>query len=163
MNAAAKLALGWVEQGFVPDAVVRQGIRRLLAQRLSDIGANDARVAAARFEDVVAAMRRSPVALVPELANAQHYEVPAEFFGHVLGPRRKYSACLWQPGVEDLAAAEDAALAETCAHAGLQDGQAVALQVQAGISDGRMTEVSGPELREGMAVITDQRAAGAGS
>jgi HlyD family secretion protein len=45
----------------------------------------------------------------------------------------------------------------------LQDGQAVALQVQAGISDGRMTEVSGPELREGMAVITDQRAAGAGS
>lgn len=45
----------------------------------------------------------------------------------------------------------------------LQDGQAVALQVQAGISDGRMTEVGGPELREGMAVITDQRAAGAGS
>ncbi len=43
----------------------------------------------------------------------------------------------------------------------LQDGQAVALAVTPGISDGRMTEVSGPELKEGMAVITDQRAAGA--
>ena len=42
----------------------------------------------------------------------------------------------------------------------LQDGQAVALAVTPGISDGRMTEVSGPELKEGMAVITDQRAAG---
>ena len=43
----------------------------------------------------------------------------------------------------------------------LQDGQAVALAVTPGISDGRMTDVSGPELKEGMAVITDQRAAGA--
>ena len=43
----------------------------------------------------------------------------------------------------------------------LRDGQAVAVQVQPGISDGRMTEVSGPDLQEGMAVITDQRAAGA--
>ena len=43
----------------------------------------------------------------------------------------------------------------------LRDGQAVAIAVTPGISDGRMTEVSGPDLKEGMAVITDQRAAGA--
>jgi len=43
----------------------------------------------------------------------------------------------------------------------LKDGQAVALAVKAGISDGRMTEVTGEGLVEGMAVITDQRAAGA--
>jgi HlyD family secretion protein len=43
----------------------------------------------------------------------------------------------------------------------LKDGQAVAVAVQPGISDGRMTEVSGEGLAEGMAVITDQRAAGA--
>ena len=42
----------------------------------------------------------------------------------------------------------------------LKDGQAVAVAVKAGISDGRMTEVSGDGLQEGMAVITDQRAAG---
>jgi HlyD family secretion protein len=43
----------------------------------------------------------------------------------------------------------------------LKDGQAVAVAVQTGISDGRMTEVVGGELQEGMAVITDQRTGGA--
>ncbi len=43
----------------------------------------------------------------------------------------------------------------------LKDGQAVPITVKTGISDGRMTEVSGPEIAEGMAVITDQRAGAA--
>ncbi len=43
----------------------------------------------------------------------------------------------------------------------LRDGQAVAVQVTPGISDGRNTEVSGEQLQEGMAVITDQRSSGA--
>lgn len=43
----------------------------------------------------------------------------------------------------------------------LQNGQAIAIPVKPGISDGRVTEVSGPDLKEGMAVITDQLAAGA--
>ena len=43
----------------------------------------------------------------------------------------------------------------------LQEGQAVPMTVTTGISDGRMTEVQGSSLQEGMAVITDQRAAGA--
>lgn len=42
----------------------------------------------------------------------------------------------------------------------LKDGQAVAVAVKTGISDGRMTEVVGGELQEGMAVITDQRTGG---
>ncbi len=42
----------------------------------------------------------------------------------------------------------------------LRDGAAVAVNVSTGISDGRMTEVSGGELQAGMLVITDQRAAG---
>jgi HlyD family secretion protein len=42
----------------------------------------------------------------------------------------------------------------------LENGNAKAMKIQTGISDGRMTEVVGGELKEGMAVITDQRAAG---
>ena len=42
-----------------------------------------------------------------------------------------------------------------------RDGQAVAVTLKTGISDGRMTEVSGDGLQEGMAVITDQRASAA--
>lgn len=123
MSGAAKLAIGWVEQGRVPDTVVRQGIRRLLAKRLKETGADDAERSAAQVETIVAAMTAAPVALVPELANAQHYEVPASFFNRVLGQHHKYSSCLWRPGVDDLATAEHAALAETCAHADLQDGK----------------------------------------
>lgn len=39
----------------------------------------------------------------------------------------------------------------------LQDGAAVAVTVTTGISDGRLTEVTGGELQAGMQVITDQR------
>jgi len=45
----------------------------------------------------------------------------------------------------------------------LQDGQPVSVSVKTGISDGRNTEVSGEGLSEGMAVITEQRAAGTGT
>jgi cyclopropane-fatty-acyl-phospholipid synthase len=119
------LAISWVEQGYVPDAVVRRGIRRLCEQRLKDIQSADAEAAAERTEAFVRAMDLAPIALLPELANAQHYEVPAEFFAHVLGPNRKYSSAWWPPGVEDLASAEGAALAASCARAGLEDGQDV--------------------------------------
>lgn len=40
-----------------------------------------------------------------------------------------------------------------------RDGAAVAVAVIPGISDGRMTEITGGELREGMLVITNQQAA----
>jgi HlyD family secretion protein len=39
----------------------------------------------------------------------------------------------------------------------LRDGEPVALPVKTGISDGRMTEVSGEGVEEGLPVITDQR------
>ena len=116
-------AISWVEQGYLPDAVVRAGIRRLCERRLLEIDAGDAEAAAARSERFVQAMREAPIALVPELANDQHYEVPAEFFRLALGPHRKYSSAWWPQGVETLADAEEAALAETCARAGLADGQ----------------------------------------
>lgn len=69
-------------------------------------------------------MAERPIAEHTDAANAQHYEVPAAFFEACLGPRLKYSSCLYAPG-ETLAEAEDRALAETCAHAALEDGQQI--------------------------------------
>jgi HlyD family secretion protein len=43
----------------------------------------------------------------------------------------------------------------------LQGGNATAVAVTTGISDGRMTEITGGELQTDMQVITDQRAPGA--
>ena len=51
--------------------------------------------------------------------------MPTSFFRLVLGPRLKYSSCLYDGGADTLAAAELAALRETCVHADLRDGQTI--------------------------------------
>jgi cyclopropane-fatty-acyl-phospholipid synthase len=76
----------------------------------------------ARFAEEMA---RRAIAEHADAANAQHYELPPEFFQICLGPRLKYSCCLYPSGGETLAQAEEAALAETCAHADLSDGQKI--------------------------------------
>ena len=58
-------------------------------------------------------------------ANAQHYEVPTEFYDYCLGPRKKYSSCYFVTGRESLAEAEEIMLAKTCERAQLKDGQSV--------------------------------------
>ncbi|MEC5398581.1 SAM-dependent methyltransferase [Uliginosibacterium sp. H1] len=118
-------AVNWVEQGLVPDSVVRMGIRRLLRERLAEVRADDAEAAAALGEVFFADLSQAPLAPLPEKANAQHYEVPAAFFAAVLGWHRKYSCCLWDASTRTLDDAEAAALRATCERAGLADGQRV--------------------------------------
>ena len=125
MSTTTARAVGWVEQGLVPDRVVRLGIRRLLKERLAEMHATDAEAAEEMNQAFIASMRDAPIALLPEKANEQHYEVPAEFFAAALGPHRKYSSCWWGDGMEDLVQAEAAALRLTCERAGLADGQDV--------------------------------------
>ena len=118
----ANLAISWTEQGLVPDTAIRAGIRRLVRKRRDEISAGGSEAMAERAEAFIAAMDRAPIALVPEKANEQHYEVPAAFYALVLGARRKYSCCAWREGVTTLDAAESAALALTCERAELEDG-----------------------------------------
>jgi cyclopropane-fatty-acyl-phospholipid synthase len=125
MPETTAMAIGWVEQGLVPDRVVRLGIRRLLKARLTELEDGDAERTAELTQAFLDELRAAPLALVPEKANEQHYEVPAAFFAEVLGPHRKYSSAWWPAGVERLADAEAAALAATCERAGLADGQEV--------------------------------------
>ena len=104
-----------------PDFVTRPAIATLVAsarKRLRASGPGD-EAAFARAMDAHA------IAEHTQAANAQHYELPAEFFRLVLGPRLKYSCCLYATGDETLDQAEDLALAETAAHADLRDGQTV--------------------------------------
>ncbi|MDB5815258.1 MAG: Methyltransferase type 11 [Rhodocyclales bacterium] len=125
MDFATKLGLKWVEQGMLPDAVTRAGIRQLLRERLTEIQADDAAASAETIANFIAAMREAPVALVPDKANEQHYEVPAEFFAQVLGKHRKYSGCYFPDDVYALDKAEEHAVAITCERAGIADGQDV--------------------------------------
>jgi cyclopropane-fatty-acyl-phospholipid synthase len=107
-----------LETDRVPEPLLRAGIRAVCATRL-----RRERRRAPGFKDAFAErLRSSPIAEQVEKANEQHYEVPAEFFRLVLGPRLKYSACLWPQGTETLAQAEEAMLALTCERAGVVDG-----------------------------------------
>jgi len=124
-NNASSTLLEWTEQGRIPDAVIRAGIRRLCRQRLAQIDAHDIEASARRLEAFVDLMDRGPVAPVPDLANEQHYEVPSAFFGAVLGPHRKYSCCLWDDDTKTLEQAEASALGKTCERAGIEDGMDV--------------------------------------
>ncbi len=111
------------ERGLYPDAIVRWGIRQLLKQRLAEIRSGDVETAAQRELRFIDEMSRAPIAVLAEKANEQHYEVTADFFGHVLGPHLKYSSAFWSAGAATLAQAEAAGLHETCLHAALNDGQ----------------------------------------
>lgn len=115
-------AIDWAEKGWLPDWMIRGGIRKMLAQRLRDEnrGGRSQRLSALRT--FIEEAKQSPIAMLPGRANEQHYEVPAEFYRMMLGPRLKYSGCLWEEGVRTLGQAEDAMLDLTSIRAGLVDG-----------------------------------------
>jgi len=116
----AQTAVHALESAPLPDAMTRTGVRWLVEQTRRRLAAAPPALETAFARD----MSRRPIAENAAEANAQHYELPPEFFALALGPRRKYSCCLYRLG-DDLATAEAAALAATCRHADLQDGQSI--------------------------------------
>lgn len=123
MNLIAP-SIAAVERGLVPDFITRAAIRRLCETRLRVSGAEQLSHTPA-YENYLESLRSGPVALLPERANDQHYELPPQFFNAVLGPRKKYSCCYFPHPNTSLADAEVAALEVTCARAELADGQHV--------------------------------------
>jgi cyclopropane-fatty-acyl-phospholipid synthase len=114
-----------LERNLLPDWLIRAGIRGVVAGRLREQEAGGVDAQSARFEALRQWLPTAPIADSPASANAQHYELPASFFGHVLGPHLKYSCSCWLPGVSSLAEAEAATLALTADRAGCGDGQRI--------------------------------------
>ena len=113
------LAIHLAERGLVPLPVLRLGVRRLLQQRLREAGSGPS------VDEFSSQLRSGPVALVPEKANEQHYELPPEFFELCLGSPLKYSGALWPEGIRTLDEAERAMLDLTCARAQIADGMQI--------------------------------------
>jgi cyclopropane fatty-acyl-phospholipid synthase-like methyltransferase len=97
----------------------------MCAQRLREETAGGVDQQAYRFAERIEMLRHSPVAIHTHTANAQHYELPAEFFEMCLGRRLKYSGCFYPNGHESLEQAEDAMLALYGERAELADGQRI--------------------------------------
>ncbi|TWU40914.1 SAM-dependent methyltransferase [Novipirellula artificiosorum] len=109
------------ESGILPDVLVRAGIRHLLGKRLN----SNAPPLSPNLSDFCEMLRESPLAVATDQANEQHYEVPADFYLKVLGPRLKYSSCFFESDSTTLAEAEEAMLSLTCERAELEDGMRI--------------------------------------
>lgn len=118
MNAV-QIVTETFERTALPDPLRRAAIEFAVGRSVRNLsGAFDN----ASFAEQMAARA---IAEHADRANAQHYELPAELFEAVLGPRLKYSCGYYATGQESLTEAEEAALAETCTHAGMADGQTI--------------------------------------
>jgi len=133
--------MGLLERNLVPDWLIRVGIRRLLRARLAAEDKGSPEAQQAQLSRLVAALKASPVAINTADANAQHYELPSEFFTLVLGSHLKYSCCYYrldgamrdghdapaaaERGGDTLDAAEAAMLDLTCRRAALADGERI--------------------------------------
>ena len=113
------------ENRWLPDPVIRFGMRRLLRERLAqehEIAGGNYELALDRFAEQ---QRQSVVTIETHRANEQHYEVPAAFFELVLGSRLKYSCGWWDSDSTSLDESEEAMLRMTCERAGIEDGMRV--------------------------------------
>ena len=112
-------------KNLLPDWTIRAGIRRLLGQRLAEEKRPTEPQQFAHLQAYIADLSRRAIAENTRAANEQHYEVPTEFYQLCLGPRLKYSGCLYPTGTESLAQAETAMLALYVERGGLADGQSI--------------------------------------
>ncbi|TPX55436.1 hypothetical protein PhCBS80983_g05316 [Powellomyces hirtus] len=108
-----------LDQGLVPDFVLRRGIRHLLSRRVAQLQQAD------KVSYIKALKEREAIADNTKEANEQHYEVPTEFFKLCLGERMKYSCCLFEDGANTLNEAEVKMMELYAQRAGLVDGMTV--------------------------------------
>lgn len=124
-DAAGPGVIGLAERGWLPDALLRYGIRRQCEDRLKTELDGGLDIQAARFQQRIEQLRDSPVAIHTDAANAQHYELPPAFFKLCLGKRLKYSCAYYPRGDETLDQAEEAMLTLYGERAELADGQQI--------------------------------------
>ena len=120
-----KALINLAEKGLLPDVFIRLGISRLCGQRLSDAKVLSTQAMEEKHQHWINILKESPVALVPEKANEQHYEVPPRLFELVLGSSLKYSSGYWPQGTSSLDDSEVEMLKLSSKRASLSDGQEV--------------------------------------
>lgn len=114
-----------LDGGYLPEFVIRRGIRQQLAQRIAQIKSTSLAESYASKMKYVDLLRTRPIAIETAAANEQHYEVGTGVLSACLGPRMKYSCCLYPKGTETLAQAEMAMLESYVQKAQLKDGMSI--------------------------------------
>lgn len=116
----------WIlDGGYLPQALIRFGIRRQLRQRIDMIHCTSLEEAYRSKMQYVKTARTLPIGIETAKANVQHYEVSTGFLEACLGPRMKYSSCLYPTGKETLGQAEVEMLELYVKRAKLVDGMKI--------------------------------------
>lgn len=114
-----------MENGHVPDTAIRFGIRKLCSTRLEELSVPSLELKDEKAYLYREGLRKSPLAINTREANEQHYEVPSDFFLHVLGKNLKYSSCYWNENTKTLDQAEDLALRISVDRAQIKNGMRI--------------------------------------
>lgn len=123
-----------LDGGYLPEFVIRRGIRAQLAQRIRSIQTTSVAASYEAKMRYVDLLRERPIAIETAKANTQHYEVGTGVLSACLGPRMKYSCCLYEDGAgkdlvgwskDALGKAEVKMMEDYVAKAGLKDGMRV--------------------------------------
>ena len=107
------------ERGFIPDRLLRFFIKRFSLSRLVEANNEE------RKMSVIDGLKTGPIAENTIDANEQHYEVPADYFKAVLGPRLKYSCCWFDHESVSLGEAEIKMMESYLERAKIEDGQTI--------------------------------------
>jgi cyclopropane-fatty-acyl-phospholipid synthase len=113
-----------IATGMIPDFMIRRGIRQLLKRRIKEITPPPTNSINEVKHKFISMMKTSPLAVHTRDANHQHYEVPTEFYLHVLGPKLKYSCAYFDEG-DSLEVAEIKMLERTVKMARIHDGDSI--------------------------------------
>ncbi len=106
------------ESGFIPDALIKIAARYISNKRISKSNIDYNK------PEIINALSKGAVAEKTSDANKQHYEVPPEYFYHVLGTNLKYSCSLFD-NVNSLDEAETSMLELYIERANIKDGHEI--------------------------------------
>ena len=106
------------ESGFIPDALIKIAARYISNKRISKSSIDYSK------PEIISSLSKGVVAEKTSDANKQHYEVPPEYFYHVLGTNLKYSCSLFD-NVNSLDEAETTMLELYIERANIKDGHEI--------------------------------------
>jgi cyclopropane-fatty-acyl-phospholipid synthase len=114
-------AVDLAEKGYLPEWLMRFGMRRLLGKRLKKESSGGEE----HQKEILSKFLEAPVAINTDEANEQHYALPPEFMEIALGSRLKYSSGYWPENVHSLDDAEIAALELVAERAQLSNNMSI--------------------------------------
>lgn len=125
LSSISERCVPLIHAGVVPDFVIRYGIRVQCRNHLQQLSSVSAVQELANKRAIVQELHSMPIAIETAAANAQHYEVPAQFYDLCLGPYKKYSSGYWPTATTTFPESELAMLDLYCEKAAVQDGMKI--------------------------------------